>query len=308
MTFRSSPSFNGVGFRCYAVCVEPGPVTYTELALPSIPYTSLGHCVCGRRNRPKKFARHEKFPWVAKLVRKNDQELFCSASLISNKYLISAAHCFSTSLGTQIPGNIQVILNELPADSRLKTAPPAFKRNVVQITRYLNLGSAFETDADIALIKLEKAIELDNESIVPVCLPKGENRSLHFQGTKALLSQWVWDSEWKAHQLMNVRSTVVNNDVCSSVYKNNIQFTTKTSSKGLMCAKPNIPGFCHTISGGALMSMDDSGRYSKYTQIGVGTWGNDCQMGRDLPLIYTRVTETINWILLNTQDSSYCLP
>ena len=74
---------------------------------------SASECQCGLAKRSKRIVGGEQtevneYPWMVGLVNKGQREVFCGASLISNQWILSAAHCFHE----ETPDTVEALLGE----------------------------------------------------------------------------------------------------------------------------------------------------------------------------------------------------
>lgn len=102
------------------------------------------------------------FPWIARLV--YDGHFHCGASLLTQDYVLTAAHCVRRLQRSKI----RVILGD--HDQFVTTETPAIMRAVKAIIRHRNFD-ANSYNHDIALLRLRKPVVF-NKTIRPVCLPK----------------------------------------------------------------------------------------------------------------------------------------
>lgn len=102
------------------------------------------------------------FPWVARLV--YNGQFHCGASLVSEDYVVTAAHCVRRLQRSKI----RVILGD--HDQFITTETPAIMRAVSAIIRHRNFD-ANTYNHDIALLRLRKKV-IFGKTIRPVCLPK----------------------------------------------------------------------------------------------------------------------------------------
>lgn len=102
-----------------------------------------------------------RYPWVARLV--YDGHFHCGASLLTQTYVLTAAHCVRRLKRSKI----RVILGD--HDQFMTSEAPAKMRMVSAIIRHRNFD-ANSYNHDIALLKLRKPVEF-SKNIRPVCLP-----------------------------------------------------------------------------------------------------------------------------------------
>lgn len=102
------------------------------------------------------------YPWAARLV--YNGQFHCGASLVSEDYVLTAAHCVRRLQRTKI----RVILGD--HDQFITTETPAIMRAVTAIVRHRSFD-ANTYNHDIALLRLRKKVPF-SKSIKPLCLPK----------------------------------------------------------------------------------------------------------------------------------------
>ncbi|XP_028330018.1 hepatocyte growth factor activator isoform X2 [Gouania willdenowi] len=221
-------------------------------------------------------------PWMAAIYIKETD--FCSGSLISNCWIISAAHCF---LRSPLKSQIRVVLGQ----HRFNVSDHNTRTFGVEDYFLYTKFSVFNPILhDIVLIKLKKQdgrCVKKSPFIRPICLP---DKSMKFpDGFCCSISGWGHMSDkakgYSSLQEGGVR--LVNHDHCRKpeVYGNHV-------SKDMICAGLNgCVDACQGDSGGPLACPKDDVNFL----YGIISWGDGCgQPGK--PGVYTKVVNYIDWI------------
>ncbi|XP_043828199.1 transmembrane protease serine 11A [Dromiciops gliroides] len=238
---------------------------------------------CGKRLTPTiinriiggEIAPKSAWPWQASLQHNNVHQ--CGATLISNTWLVTAAHCFKSnpsprgwtvSFGTTI-------------------YPPLMKRNIITIRVHERYRSPAR-EYDIALVQFSPKVTFTDD-IHRICLPDASDyfpptSTLYITGFGAL----VYGGE-SQNQLRQAAVEIISDEVCKQphVYGKDITF-------GMFCA-----GFlegrydaCRGDSGGPLVAKDDK---DTWYLLGIVSWGDNCG-SVNKPGVYTKVTYYRKWI------------
>lgn len=228
-------------------------------------------------------AKPDDWTWMAALLRKADDDQFCGGALISDRYVITAAHC---TQGLR-PQNITVRLGEYDFKQNTTSRLPR-DFNVSRIRQH----PEFRKDTyqnDIALLRMSRRVRF-SENIRPICLPKSPDES--FLGKLATVVGWGTLSFGgpSSSILRQVSLPVWDNSECKSKF-------TQAIPKIFLCAGTRDGGHdaCQGDSGGPLMVEGES---TQWTLIGVVSWGIKCAE-KGLPGVYTRITEFLGWIYEN---------
>lgn len=245
------------------------------------------NCDCGTRGKSQRIvggqnAEQGEFPWQISLHVKSHGHV-CGASLISPKWLVTAAHCVQDegSLKLSQPGSWEVYLG---LHEQRKTQDPVQKRNLKQVIPHPNYNK-FTFDNDIALMELDSPVTY-SDFIKPICLPAPQHEFPPGQS--------VWITGWGATReggsaavvLQKALVRIINQAVCNELMGG--QITSRMFCAGVLTGGVDA---CQGDSGGPLSSLSGSRMFLA----GVVSWGDGCAR-RNKPGIYTTVTKYRGWI------------
>uniref|UniRef100_A0A670IHN4 Coagulation factor VII n=1 Tax=Podarcis muralis TaxID=64176 RepID=A0A670IHN4_PODMU len=225
------------------------------------------------------FCRPGGCPWQVLLQNKRGYG-FCGGSLISSRWVLTAAHC----LDTVIPHQVTRERHEQKVGVRQYWKHPQYDS-----TNFNN---------DIALIQLTSSVVF-SEHVLPICLPNPQLTTLLIgEGASGMVSGWgATHTKGKSTRfLMKVSLPIVSADTCRPS-------TEKLITDNMFCAgyAEEAQDACKGDSGGPFAVAYRSTWYL----LGVVSWGEGCaEVGKYGA--YTRVSNYISWIketIESTTDS-----
>ena len=219
----------------------------------------------------------------------------CGAALISDKWVLSAAHCLHNLKGEPLyaMGGFLDINNKETAQITKVKAYFIHENFVPKLY-----------EQDIAVLRLTAPI-VYTPSLLPVCLPRptysrqGDYNLL--LGQLATLTGWgrQWDEGPLAHQLEMVRLPIISNNRCMNWYNRSgsLQYLPERT---FLCAgwEGGKMDACNGDSGGPLVVTRADGRAEV---AGVVSWGIGCG-DRGRPGVYTRVSQFVPWVKRKIRD------
>ncbi|XP_069044089.1 mast cell tryptase-like [Lepisosteus oculatus] len=219
-------------------------------------------------------AQDGEWPWMARL-RTNGVYSSCGGSLISSRWILTAAHCLE---------NTSVVKVSLGALQLVKT--PEYQGSAKRIITHENY-TQFTGGFDIGLVELEDKVSF-SQRISPVNLPScSENISPGLQ---------CWATGWGnirenvsleyPYTLQEVQIPIVDNQQCNQMYNCIIR-------PDMMCAGFYWGGkdTCQGDSGGPLVFK----KGDDWVQAGIVSFGRGCAEPNS-PGVYTRVSSFRDWI------------
>lgn len=226
------------------------------------------------------------WPWMVLLSSSTSTaNFFCGASLVSEQWVLTAAHCVD---GRNIAGiHAFVGLHD-------KSAPTDPSIAITKIIIHPDYDSN-TSDNDLALLKLESASSITPLNIInsaAVIVLEGQVDDLDNYADDVYAIGWgdTEDPELTAYPniLRDVFMPYVSNTVCNSSLEGQV-------TDNMMCAGLALGGVdsCQGDSGGPLVFTDDGG--SSWYQAGIVSWGVGCADAGNYG-VYTRVEEYIDWI------------
>nr|XP_042712203.1 transmembrane protease serine 11E-like [Chrysemys picta bellii] len=226
-------------------------------------------------------AQDGEWPWQASLQLNGIHR--CGATLISDTWLVTAAHCFRGQLNPlRWTASFGTVLR--PPKSRRSV------RNIIIHEKYTNTSP--NHDYDIAVVQLSSPVEFTSD-IRMVCLP--EEFYVFPHDTTCFVTGWgaLQNQGPSINNLRRGEVKIIGTDICNraEVYNGAIK-------PGMVCAgylEGKIDA-CQGDSGGPLVTED---RRGIWYLVGIVSWGDECAKPNK-PGVYTRVTYYRDWIAAKT--------
>ncbi|XP_038113039.1 serine protease filzig [Culex quinquefasciatus] len=250
--------------------------------------------LCGQRPLMKsarvvggKAAKFGEWPWQVLVRESTWLGLFtknkCGGVLITNEYVITAAHCQPGFLASLV-----AVFGEFDISSDLE-ARRSVTKNVKRVIVHRQYDAAtFEND--LAILELESPIHYDVH-IVPICMPSDE---ADFTGRMATVTGWgrLTYGGGVPSVLQEVQVPVIENSVCQEMF--HMAGHNKKILSSFVCAgyANGKRDSCEGDSGGPLVLQRPDGRYEL---VGTVSHGIRCAAPY-LPGVYMRTTFYKPWL------------
>ncbi|XP_019892254.1 brachyurin-like [Musca domestica] len=269
--------------------VSAGIVPPIQERLPAIPVMPLPEFE-GRITNGE-FARAGQFPYQVGLSLAFGKDTFwCGGTLISNRWILTAAHCTDGADGVTIYlGAIDVRNHNEKGQQRIYSS-----KSYIIVHEQWN-GQTMAND--ISLIKMPVIIDF-NDRIQPAVLPKKNGQYSSYEGELVWASGWGRDSDEASsisQFLRYIEVPVMKQSTCNTYYLGSI------SEKMICISTKGKKSTCNGDSGGPLVYKQDG----ENVVIGATSFGIKLGCESGWPGVFTRVTSYLDWIEEKTGIVNY---
>uniref|UniRef100_UPI003AAD7A49 prothrombin n=1 Tax=Centroberyx gerrardi TaxID=166262 RepID=UPI003AAD7A49 len=218
-------------------------------------------------------------PWQVMLYKRSPQELLCGASLISDQWILTAAHCILYP-----PWNKNFTSSDILV--RLgKHNRATFERGIEKIVAIDDIivhpkyNWKENLNRDIALLHMRRPITFTDQ-IHPVCLPsKKVAKRMMLEGYKGRVTGWgnlkeTWNPSARnlPTVLQQIHLPIVEQDICRA--STAIRITDNMFCAGFKPEDSQRGDACEGDSGGPFVMKNPED--DRWYQIGIVSWGEGC--------------------------------
>jgi len=290
----------------WAYCNRECPGVTVTKTMYVHPDNAVNNCKCGVPNTRRASTRIVggdevkigEYPWQVALLSGDSPDMqSCGGTLVSDRYVITAAHCTGRD-----PSAIKVLIGD--TSLAIANDTTRFIKDVAEIRQHRNYyDRTYEND--IAVLVLSTTVDLyAYPNIKPACLPDTETVD-DLIGERAVVSGW---GTVGTGQHLNGHLHKVTVDIYG---KSNCGVHTSEMTEDMMCAGIMEGGkdSCQQDSGGPLVSKNDEDNNGAATLVGVVSWGDGCA-GVDAPGVYADVAHFVKsgWLSSVLPDLQTCPP
>lgn len=224
-------------------------------------------------------AEESSAPWQVMLYKRSPQELLCGASLISDQWILTAAHCIYYPPWNKNFSSSDILVR-LGKHNRVK-----FERGLEKIVAidkiivHPKYNWKENLNRDIALLHMRRPVPF-TDKIFPICLPsKKVARTLMSEGYKGRVTGWgnlkeTWNPTVRnlPNVLQQIHLPIVDQNTCRR--STSVKVTDNMFCAGFKPEDGNRGDACEGDSGGPFVMKYPA--ENRWYQMGIVSWGEGC--------------------------------
>ncbi|XP_068230576.1 phenoloxidase-activating factor 3-like [Palaemon carinicauda] len=248
------------------------------------------------------------WPWMVVLNGKinNRRTWHCGGTLISERYVLTAAHCIDPGFGIELDFvrvGEHTIGQDPDCDPFGRCAPRPQDIRVERIVKHPSYNKPCKDCNDITLLRLATPVVLHRRYVMPICLPLNPVEDMGFP-IEELQGKAAWAAGWGTISqnpfititpdiLQQVLLPIQRLPFCQSIT------SSYPDQSMVLCAGGDGKDTCRGDSGGPLVVTNNFG--SKYFLIGLTSKGPGACGSKDTQGVYTAIHHYVPWILSNLE-------
>jgi len=278
LIFHTDGSVTKTGFKITANPAGPAPTTTPG---PTLPPPSSANCGI----KPNRIigggeAGPYSLPWQVALVEPGNDDPFCGGTLISDRHVLTAAHCTGRNGG---------VWDVMVGEHDTTSSSDGTRHTKCRLQDHPQYDSPSPINNDFSIVTLSQPVTIGTRANY-ACLPTSALAGNFLDDKTMTVSGWGRNNppgNSSPARLYKVDLPGLSNSACSQ-----LDFLRLPITSRMLCAgrhENNPVGACHGDSGGPL-TYNDNGRV---TLVGAVSWGNPSCVGTT---VFARVTEVLPWI------------